>query len=83
MIVWTHSVLGVLHACVLCFRMCSCSEQLSMFHVERRSRNTIIVIITFIINIESSLLDDENWDYNYDKKTLLKDRHGSSVCGRQ
>ena len=47
MIVWTHAVLGFLHACVLLyFCICTCSVQLSMFHMERRSRNVIIIIIT-------------------------------------
>ena len=48
MIVWTPAVLSILYACVLYFCICSCSAQLSMFHVERRSRNTLIVI-KFII----------------------------------
>ena len=42
MIVWTHAVLGVLYACVVNFCICTCSAQLSMFHMERRSRNTLI-----------------------------------------
>ena len=52
MIVWTHAVLGVLYACVLHFSICTCSEQLSMFHMERHSRNTlnIIIIITKQMN---------------------------------
>ena len=29
----------------LYFCICTCSAQLSMFHVERRSRNTLIIII--------------------------------------
>ena len=37
MIVWTPTVLSVLYACVLYFCMCTCSAQLSMFHMERRS----------------------------------------------
>ena len=45
MIVWTPAVLGVLYACVLYVCICTCSAQLSMFHVERRSRNTLIIII--------------------------------------
>ena len=49
MIVWTHAVLGVLYACVLCFDICTCSVQLSMFHMERRSRNTLIIIVIIII----------------------------------
>ena len=44
MIVWTHAVLGVLYTCVLYFRICTCSTQLSMFHMERSSRNTVIII---------------------------------------
>ena len=42
MIVWTSAVLGVLYACVLCFCICTCSTQ-NMFHMERRSRNTLII----------------------------------------
>ena len=36
--------------CLICMRflffcICSCSAQLSMFHMEKRSRNTLIIII--------------------------------------
>ena len=54
MIIWTPAVLGVLYACALYFSICTCSAQLSMFHMERRFRNTlinIIIIIVIIINI--------------------------------
>ena len=44
MIVWTHAVLGVLYACVLYFCICSCSVQLSLFHMERRCRKTLMII---------------------------------------
>ena len=47
-IIWTPAVLSVLYACVLYFCICTCSAQLSMFHRERRSRNTFIIIITAI-----------------------------------
>ena len=40
-----------LYACVLHFCICICSAQLSMFHMERRSRNTLIIIIIIIIII--------------------------------
>ena len=46
MIVWTPAVLSVLYACVLYFCICTCSAQLSMFHRERRSRNTLIIILS-------------------------------------
>ena len=46
-IIWTPTVLSVLYACVLYF--CLCSAQLSIFHMERRSRNTLIIIIIIII----------------------------------
>ena len=49
MVVWTHAVLGVLYACVLYFCICTCSAYLSMFHMERRSRNTLITIIIIIV----------------------------------
>ena len=45
MIIWTPAVLSVLYAYVLYFCICTCSAQLSMFHMERRSRNTLIIII--------------------------------------
>ena len=49
MIIWTHAVLSVLSACVLYFCICTYSAQLSMFHMERRSRNTLIIIIIIIM----------------------------------
>ena len=48
MIIWTPAVLSVLYACVLYFCICTCSAQLTMFHKERRSRNTLIIIIIII-----------------------------------
>ena len=45
--VWTPAVLGALYACVLYFCICTYSAQLSMSHIERRSRN-MLVIITII-----------------------------------
>ena len=35
----------IIYACVLYFCICLCSAQLSIFHMERRSRNTIIIVI--------------------------------------
>ena len=49
MILWTPTFLSVLYACVFYFCICTCSAQLSMFHMERRSRNTLIIIIIIII----------------------------------
>ena len=49
MIIWTPTVLSVLYACVLYFCICTCSAQLSMFHMERRSRNKVIIIIIIVI----------------------------------
>ena len=49
MIAWTPSVLGVLYACVLYFCICTCSAQLSMFHMDRRPRNTLIFFFFFLI----------------------------------
>ena len=46
-IVWTPAVLSVFYACVLHLCFCLCSAQLSMFHMERRSRNTLIIITKF------------------------------------
>ena len=45
MIVWTPAVLVFLYACVLYFCICTCSAQLSMFHMEKRSRNTLFITI--------------------------------------
>ena len=53
MIVWTRTVfkcLIKLYACVFYFCICTCSAQLSMFHVEKRSRNMLIIIIINIIS---------------------------------
>ena len=47
-IVWTPAVLGVFYACVLYFCICTCSTQLSMFHMERHSKNTLIIIMIII-----------------------------------
>ena len=60
MTVWTHAVLGVLYACVLCFCICTCSTQLSMFHMERYSRNMRIIIIITIIISNSRLQENMN-----------------------
>ena len=49
MIIWTPTVLSVLYACILYFCICTCSAQLNMFHIERCSRNTLIIIIIIII----------------------------------
>ena len=51
MIVWTPVVSSVLYACVLYFCICTCSAQLSMFHMERRSRSTVIIIIIVVVII--------------------------------
>ena len=56
MIILIPAVLSVLYASVLYFCICSCSVQLSMFHVERHSRNMIIVIIIIITIIIILLL---------------------------
>ena len=52
MIIWTPTVLTVLYACVLYFCICTCSAQLSMFHMERSSRNTLIIIIMTVCTTE-------------------------------
>ena len=51
MIIWTPTVLSVLYACVLYCCICTCSVQLSMFHMERRSRNMLIIIFIIIDNV--------------------------------
>ena len=48
MIVFTPAVLSVLYACVLYFCTYTCLAQLSMFHMGRRPRNTLITIIIII-----------------------------------
>ena len=45
MIIWTPTVLSVLNTCVLYFCIGTCSAQLSMFYMEMRSRNMLIIII--------------------------------------
>ena len=60
MIIWTPTVLSVLYACVLYFCICTCSAQLSMFHVERRSRYALIIITIIIIEFPV-LRDAASW----------------------
>ena len=43
MIVWTHALFGVLY--VLYFSICTCSGKLSIFHMDRCSKHTIISFI--------------------------------------
>ena len=43
MIIWAPTVLSVLYACVLYFCIWICSAQLGMFHMEKCSRNTLII----------------------------------------
>ena len=50
MIVWTHAGLSVLYAMYLYFCICPCSAQLSMSHMERCSRNTLIFINIIIVS---------------------------------
>ena len=45
MIVWTPTVFECLICMLFLFLYCTCSAQLSMFHMEKRSRNTLIIII--------------------------------------
>ena len=45
------------YARVSYFCICTCSAQLSMFHMERRSRNTLIIIIIIIIIIITCCLN--------------------------
>ena len=44
MIVWTPTAFECL--------ICTCSAQLSMFHMEKRSRNTLTIIVIIIIGSE-------------------------------
>ena len=48
----------LIYACVLHFCIHTCSAQLSMFHMERHSRNTLIIIIITII--KADVLQSEN-----------------------
>ena len=64
-----------LYASVLQFCICPCSAQLSMFHKERCSRNTLIIIIIIIIITEqcqlSSLKKKERKWIHLDRFTIL------------
>ena len=51
MTIWTPAVLSILYACALYFCICTCSAQLSMFHLEKRSKNMLITIIIIIIAV--------------------------------
>ena len=54
MIIWTPTVLSVLYACILYFCICTCSAQLSMFHMERRSRNMLLLLLLLMAHLLSS-----------------------------
>ena len=56
--VWTPAVLSVLYACVLCFCICTCSAQLSMFYMKRHFRNVLIIVI---ITINRKFLLLQTW----------------------
>ena len=55
MTIWTPTALSALYACVLYFCICTCSAQLSMFHMERRSRNTLIIITIILTDYLSGV----------------------------
>ena len=57
MVVWTP-VLGVLHACVLYFCTCTCSAQLSMFYMEKRSRIRSLLLLSVFFFLLLLLLND-------------------------
>ena len=57
MIIWTPTVLSVLCACVLYFCICISSAQLSMFHMERRSRNTLIIIFIIYYDVQMNFVE--------------------------
>ena len=44
MIVWTPAAWRVLSACVLYFCVCTCSAQLSIFHMEKRSLSLLFLL---------------------------------------
>ena len=48
MIVWTPTVFECLICMRFLFLYCTCSAQLSVFHMEKRSRNTLIISIIII-----------------------------------
>ena len=56
MIVRTPAVLSVLYACVLYFCICTCSAQVSMFHVERRS-----LLLLLLLSINVSFKSPPRW----------------------
>ena len=49
MINWTPTILFVLYAYVSYFCICTRSAQLSMFHMERHSRNTLILLLLLLL----------------------------------
>ena len=61
MITWTPTVLSVLYACVLYFCICTCSAHLSRFHMERRSTNTLIIIIIYDVQDDELYLHNKAW----------------------
>ena len=57
---WAPASLGVLYACVLYICIFTCSAQLSMFDMERRFRNRLIIII---IIFKLAMVIDYAWSY--------------------
>ena len=80
MIIWTPTVLSVLYACVLYFCICTCSAQLSMFHMERRSRNTLI-ITTIIKSPGPNKITNEMLEQHFGTKSKLLGKFNSWKAG--
>ena len=53
--------LSVLYACVLYFGICTFSARLSMFHMEKRSRNMLIIIIMCFWVVKQSKTNMCSW----------------------
>ena len=51
--------LSVLYACIFYFCICTCSGQLSMFHMEKRSRNTLLLL--FILLSVKKCYSSKKW----------------------
>ena len=70
------------YACVSYFCICPCSAQLSMFHMEKSSRNTriIIIIIIIIIKLSYSVVLVTVWRVIYSNQSFCSNSPLLSAC---
>ena len=80
MIIWTPTVLSVLYASVLYFCTCTRSAQLSMFHMERRCRNThILLLVVVVVLYNKQILLSTDAETNISVKLYVSQTESDSI----